>query len=385
MLETIREFGLEQLENSGKIEAVRRQHLDWCVTIARMPESRVLGGELRRWLARLDVEHANIRATLTWAIERAEIESALLLAGNLWPFWFIRSHLREGMDWLQRVRPMLGRGSQAAQSAVLVGSGAIAGRLGDYSVAVADLQEGLARAQMSGDAVSIGIALLLTGHLESEQGNLDVAQSLLNEAVAIFDRHDLPFWRAHTLHLLGRVAFQRGDLGEAAALMTEALDLQRHLGNDWGIAVVLMSLGLLERRRKDSHRAQAYLGESFALNWMIGAQVDSAQTLEQLAAVQAHEGELNRAARWMAAAAALREKIGLKWLAGSQQIYEAEVAFIRSRLGEPKFVAAWTEGQSLPEETAVAEVLDALREAQTHVGTSPGLDTADRGRQRVRE
>jgi len=102
MLETVREFVLEQVEASGEAQEVRRRHAAFFVGLAEAAEPKLRGREQLAWLEQLDAEQANLRAALEWAIERGETETALRLAGTLHWFWYLRGHWNEGRSWLDR-------------------------------------------------------------------------------------------------------------------------------------------------------------------------------------------------------------------------------------------------------------------------------------------
>ena len=102
MLETIREYGLEQLEISGEALKTRRQHADLFLMLGEEAEPYLTGHEQQRWLERLDAEHDNIRLALAWTAEH-DPETALRIAGALWRFWWYRGHPGEGRGILDRL------------------------------------------------------------------------------------------------------------------------------------------------------------------------------------------------------------------------------------------------------------------------------------------
>ena len=103
MLETIREYALERLDERGDGEVVRRRHAGFYVLLAEQAEPALRGPEQVSWLDRLDAELANIRAALTWATESGEAEIGLRIGAALWRFWHMRGSLAEGRDRLERL------------------------------------------------------------------------------------------------------------------------------------------------------------------------------------------------------------------------------------------------------------------------------------------
>src|SRR5439155_4286786 len=106
MLETIREFGQEELRAGGELDQVRRRHAEHFLGLAVEAESHLTGGDQVQWLDRCDREHANIRAALRWAIDAGRADRGQGAAGALWRFWQQRGHLAEGRRWLGEILAM---------------------------------------------------------------------------------------------------------------------------------------------------------------------------------------------------------------------------------------------------------------------------------------
>jgi len=102
MLETIREYAAERFEASGDAETWRRRHAEYYLALAEQAAPELTGPRQASWLERLEWEHDNLRAALSWALERSEAELGLGLAAALARFWELRGHLSEGQEWLER-------------------------------------------------------------------------------------------------------------------------------------------------------------------------------------------------------------------------------------------------------------------------------------------
>jgi predicted ATPase len=101
MLEPVRQYAREKLEEGGDAEEARRLHADFFLALAEDAEMRLRGPEDAEWLERLEEEHDNIRAALSWALEREEVELALRLAGVLGTFWQAHGYWSDGRKWLE--------------------------------------------------------------------------------------------------------------------------------------------------------------------------------------------------------------------------------------------------------------------------------------------
>jgi predicted ATPase len=125
MLETIREYVLECLSESGETEAIQRQHATFFLQLAEEADPKVRSAEQATWYRRLEVEHDNLRAALHWILERQEVEMSLWLAGAIWAFW--RQHLHEGRDWFEQVlKQPDAKEHTAVRAKALLGAGASA-------------------------------------------------------------------------------------------------------------------------------------------------------------------------------------------------------------------------------------------------------------------
>ena len=92
LLEPIRQYALEKLEQSGKSDDVKRAHAEHYLALVEEAEPELIGPREAEWLERLEVDHDNIRAALLWTSEQREAEVALQAAGALMSFWFWEGH-----------------------------------------------------------------------------------------------------------------------------------------------------------------------------------------------------------------------------------------------------------------------------------------------------
>jgi len=100
MLETVHEYAREKLEESGEAEGVGRAHTRYFVALAERAEPELTGPEQKRWFARLEAEHGNLRAALSRSLEAGDSASALRIGAAVWHFWVVRGHFGEGRRWL---------------------------------------------------------------------------------------------------------------------------------------------------------------------------------------------------------------------------------------------------------------------------------------------
>ena len=147
MLETIREFGLEQLAASAEAEATRRRHAEFFRALAEEAEKSLFGHWDGRWIDRLEAEQDNLRAALAWSIERQETETALRLVRGLMPFWFFRGHNNEAYGWATQAIALTGKVSPSVRIRALQTASAFARNHGDPQQGLVYSEEGLALAR----------------------------------------------------------------------------------------------------------------------------------------------------------------------------------------------------------------------------------------------
>jgi hypothetical protein len=152
MLEPIRQYGLERLEERGEAETVRRRHAAWCMAFAEGVERELSGPEQSRWLEKLETEHDNLRAALRWTLEGGKAELGLGLAAALWSFWYSRGHLSEGRRWLESAIFEVGPLVTLTKAKALNGAGYITLFQGAYGAAKGFIEEGLKLYRQLGDA-----------------------------------------------------------------------------------------------------------------------------------------------------------------------------------------------------------------------------------------
>ncbi|HWE62139.1 MAG TPA: tetratricopeptide repeat protein [Chloroflexota bacterium] len=297
MLETIREYGREQLAATGEEAEVRRRHAAYYLTLAEEAKSRLFGADQMSWLDLLEREHDNLRETLADARARGDAEQGARLAGALWRFWYIRCHLGEGRGWLRQFAalPMSPDGGAAARADVLAGLSVIAYAQTDYDTAAVAAEECVALARSLDDRPNLVLSLNILGGVARYRSDFGRAAALGEECVAltraIGDRWSL----ALSLNNLAEVARFQGAYERAGALAGESLDLARALEDRWGIAEALLTMGRLARDRGEYGAATALHEQSLAIVRELGHTRDIAFALAGLGHVACAEGNHDRA------------------------------------------------------------------------------------------
>jgi predicted ATPase/class 3 adenylate cyclase len=317
MLETVREFALERLEQSGEAEAVRGRHAAHYVALAEAAETRLLGSDQEAWLDRLGTEHENVRAVLRWALEGGDARAALRLAGALRLFWYWRGHYTEGRRWLaELLRAPLASASDdisgrmaQARARVLLAAGFLAHRQGDPVAAEPLFQEGLAAYRKLGHGTGVAEALSHLGNVALLRGDYATARSCHEESLAVREQLGDRIGVSSSLHDLGTLAQAEGDHASARTRYEESLALSRELGSPLGTASSLRGLGWLALLQGDLTAARARFEEQLAAWRAVGQKLGTAQALFGLANVAEQQGDFPRAAELLAESTALSREL----------------------------------------------------------------------------
>jgi non-specific serine/threonine protein kinase len=377
MLETIREFGLEQLAASGEEPALRAAHAAGYRALADEAARTLPSPAKDAWVLRLAVEVPNLRAALEWAAQ-ADTEALLRLVTALWWFWEGRGALAEAQDWLERAVaatteiPVALHGGRAR----LLATAALAAlwRAADAQAA-AHLAEGLVLAEAAGDAGAGALCRLGRGQLAIAAGDLDRAEAELAAALAGWRASPEPLWEWEARWRLGYVAGLRGEPDVAEERFAACLAEARASGWRVMIAACVEALGTCARERGDHRQAAALFAEALTLSGEGGDAAMVANCLKSLGAVAAVVGDAAQAARLFGATEALWERIGLHPLHPLERDrFARAVAPARDRLDAAPFAAAWAAGRALPLQEAIAEALavaDGVTEAAV-ASTDPG-------------
>jgi predicted ATPase len=311
MLETIREYGLERLVDSGEEPTVRKSLATYFLVFAQAAEPESKGLNQLAWLERLETEHANFRAVLGWALEH-DAETALRLAGALWWFWRYRAHFTEGRSWLERALARSPHGTTRDRAKALRGAGVLARQQSDYRQAAVLLNEALARYRDLGDAHGVADSLDGLGNVVLEQGDLVQAERFFDEALSLWRALKDTYGIAGALDNLGSAAQDRGQLQRAMALREESLALYRTLGDEWNVARLLNNLGYAVSEAGDLDRAAPLLEEALTIWGNMGDKHGVAYVLENQGSVAQGRGELERAATLLEQALVLWRELGDK-------------------------------------------------------------------------
>jgi tetratricopeptide (TPR) repeat protein len=298
MLETIREYAVDRLEQSGEGDHVAAQHATYFLNLAERASTVLAGADQADWLDLLALEHDNLRAALEHFAQSGAGEESVQLAGALWQFWSVRGHLGEGREHLQRALDMSDRDaiSPAIRARALDGAGALAEAQGAVERAAHFHEEALTLWRKAGDRIGQARSLENVGLIElHDRGNAPRARACYEAALALYREEGDQQGIASVLRNLGDAALAQEQFTEAAALYEDALVHARRLGYTRDIAASLTSLGALAFFQGDHLQAIRYYEESLPLWRQLDHVSGTALALGNLGEALDHAGDVTRA------------------------------------------------------------------------------------------
>jgi predicted ATPase/class 3 adenylate cyclase len=341
MLQTLREFGLEQLAKSGELEATRQAHAGYYLWLAEEAQPSLQANEQGRWMTHLEQEHENLRAALFWLLAQAQregeqskqrAEQALRFCTALSWFWTVRGYSREGQHFLEQALALresvsahvkakafytaaelafllddlertekLGSeslhlfrelGDKVGMADALFLLGASAWAKGRYLLARPQLEEATTLYQETREQWKYGRCLTQLARISTTQGEYEQAQGLLEQSLALYrvlgDKERLGW----VLYLQARLLFLSGrDIAVASSLTEQSLALLQEIDNPWERAYPLVLLGQLTLQQDNQTQARDLFEESRSSFKDVGDQGGEAEALLGLASAATMRGD----------------------------------------------------------------------------------------------
>ena len=408
MLESLREYALERLLESGEANRVHRLHAEFFLRFAQEVEPRVRSAERARWRAILEQDLENIRAVFDWTCaspDSVEIGQSLMIA--LTYFWAtVSGYMKEGRRQCERFVALMNEKTPlSVRAMLLILSRGIFLMQGGAETPASERMETIEIARQSGDKHSLGTALLLGGAWALENNDLagaaryfgdcqplfhelgdewsealallwlsnalsfggeaGRARELLDRSLALARRQGDPWLRVDPLLNMAQEAFSKGDLEEAESTLLEVESVLRTVDDPWHLSWPLTALAHIQLMRGSLTPARAYIAEALQLGREYGNVVSQIFSLVETAylvtLLYSREGtdpalrqtELTNAASLCGATWPFVDRATFIGTPGTRDSYDALITQVRSTIGTELWERSFQEGTSMPLEQAL--------------------------------
>jgi predicted ATPase len=371
LLETIREYALGRLRDSGVWEEAHDRHAAYFAALATPAEAELRGDGQLAWLNRLEAEAGNLSAALSWLMDQDRLDQAITFMWTTWRFWWLRGHVAEvARHWetLMAKRPELAPHERAL---ALSGTGFTFIADGDQDQAQSAFEQSLPLFRQTGDRLGGALAAAALGHVLALQYDYQRAGDVLDQAMNLLGEADTgerteqqrvqyQLIVALVRNFLGQIQLSSADYDRAAQSFTAGLDAARGVPDRFTILISLYDLALSSQARGNLDGAMGLLRQGLSLAAEAGDEPAAGYYLEALAAIARQQDDPHRAARLLAAADAQLRVGGSGWLhayvprAPHDHSIEAE---LRSRIGDTAYEQAAAHGRSLAGRRAIQHEL----------------------------
>jgi predicted ATPase/class 3 adenylate cyclase len=354
MLQTIREYGLEQLEHEPEAEEVQRRHAHFFLELAESSEAGFRGPDLERLMGLLHVEHDNLRVALMWALDKDQGDVALRLVSALWRFWHLHGDLASGRRWTEQALALPSAGTRSrVRAKALLAAGSFAYWQLDGQAVSNRYQDALAMFEELDDEAGIAAARYNAAFGLGIEGRHEEAIQMLRSSRALFEKLGDRRAVADSLFGLAVMHVLRGDNAIARETGEEALAIHQELGDLFGIVSSLYVAGRAAAELGDLDTAQARFMETLAIDEAVGERTGLALSLDSLADLEISRGNLMRAMRLAGAAEVMKEGVGGQAPPDLLTLPDPRQR-ARALMPEQEMEKAWEEGRRMSLEQAIA-------------------------------
>lgn len=356
MLETIRQFGLEQLAANGEEQAAHDAHVTWCIGFAEEAGPLLAGPHHLHWWHRIEAELANVRQAHAWLFRCQDAERALRLGSALGWFWAVAEYYGEGRTLYRQLAAM----PAAPQFPVLLirvlsVAGNLEHWLDNVDVAASIYQRQLAMSRSIADHTGVVSALRALGSIAIDRADLDAADRHLAEATSLAPNADAAWDTIAIANLLGIVAFGRGDYHAAARYSEEAIRGWRAIDDTGHVAAAQVNLAraaLAMGRPREAAETLALVLD--VVQAEVGDDMITSDCFEVAAGIALATGDTRQGLQLLAAANAMVHRMGVKRRPPFAAFNGRQIAAARVRLSQQQAAAAWQAGGALPHGAAIA-------------------------------
>ena len=352
MLETIREFAGDRLEETGTRAEVESRLAGWALALAIEAEPHLTASEQEHWFDLLEREHDNLRAALDVSerqgADRSAVEAGLRTATAVWRFWQERGHLAEAEVRLGRLLDLpMARHPNGARARALGAYGGVLYWRSDYVGMQEAYEEAVTIARALDDRVLLASALFdLSFVAVMTAEDFEEGERILREALDTVGEADL-FLRSRILGCIGYARMLRGEAAASVEPFEQAIELQRAIGDRLGTSANLVGLAGMEVAIGHVEAARTHLREATEIAAESGTAAMLATVVLPNAIVASLEGRHEEAARLAGAWEQLQRQYQVRFPDVALERFGDPTAAARDALGDDAFERAFESGLDL--------------------------------------
>ncbi|MBV6759064.1 protein kinase domain-containing protein [Rhodococcus opacus] len=358
LLETIREYGREKLEQSGEDRHLRRRHRDWCQKLAVGADIAWISAQQLDLISRLRREQPNLRAAFEFCSEE-DPDTGLRIAAALLSFWQSQGLYGEGRYWFDRLFSREADPTSIERVKELCSASVLAGLQGDLDACAALVARGRKLADEIRKPVTDAFMTYADGLLTLLRGDPARACRQLESAAPEFGSPELRTLHVGVLYSLGLAYELNGEAARAIGCHEDVLAITEACGESMFRSYSLWAMGIAVWRSGDTDRASRLFDEALRLARQLRSPRSVSSGLEALAWIASARGDATRAAVLLGAADELGRSIGsVAVLYPNLRVYHEQCEQrIRQVLSEKAFEAARLRGRNLGFDDALSYAL----------------------------
>ncbi|CAM5397213.1 hypothetical protein GCM10010329_58270 [Streptomyces spiroverticillatus] len=361
LLETLREYGRDQIHDADLRTALRRRHRDHYLALAERGEAQWFGPGQARWAERLRLEHANFREALGFSFAAPDEGLAgARLAAALYSFWVACGYVEEAQRWLERALRAAGAPSRERAKALWVMS-RIAYLRGDVAESLARAQECRELAGRLGDGMTLAHGTHMAGTATLLRDEPVHARSLLARALELY----AACGETNSMVILAQAQLALAGVfldvpGQAVELCRKARSVCRAHEEKWALSYALYVQAFAEWACGERVVAARHARECLRMKRDFRDRLGTAMVVDLLGCLAAAEGRCHRAAVLLGAAEEEWNTVGVPWFGSAywRAPHDEAERWARQALGHEAFETALFEGTRLRPEEVFAFALE---------------------------
>ncbi len=364
LLETIREYALEKLVESGEERLVRNRHLDFFMTLAEQAEQKYRTGEQLFWFDAMERERDNFRSALDYVLRTRQSEIALRLISTAFWLWFFHGPWSEGQIWTEAALALAPDDRTKEMAKTLMALGLLHFAQSNHASAQSTLEKSLAIWRELGDTWWSAFVLDFLG-ITMRRQDQQASSRFFDESLRLAEETNEKWILAYSLWNKGENELYLKNLLEAQSLLDQCLEISQSLSivqelhDITNISVLYFNIGRALQLAGDNEKALIYFRDALLHSQQVGKRTGVIRALAGLGVVSATKGEVTRAVSLISASQLFFTKFGVRLPANQLQWIARHLASARAQLGEEQSDKASAEAQTMTLDQVVRYALSA--------------------------